>query len=105
MRQFESLKGVALKEALVELQKHPDYQALKEGMVEALLSQMRHHFGLIVPPQINPMQFPEARPEEQAMIDDLGALSEVELDSSPEAPQRSTPRSSQWQGGYRGSVQ
>jgi hypothetical protein len=105
MRQFESLKGVALKEALVELQKHPDYQSLKEGMVGALLSQMRHHFGLIVPPQLNPMQLPEAGPEEQPMIDDLGSLNEVELDSSPEAPQRSTPRSSQWHGGYRGSVQ
>ena len=105
MRQFESLKGVALKEALVELQKHPDYQALKEGMVEALLSQMRHHFGLIVPPQINSIQLPEARPEGQPMIDDLGALNEVELDTSHDAPERSTPRSSQWQGGYCGSEQ
>jgi hypothetical protein len=95
MRQFESLKGVALKEALAELQKHPDYQALKKGMVGALLSQMRHHFGLIVPPQVNPMQLSEAGPEEQPMIDGLGSLNEVELDSSSEAPLRSTPRSSQ----------
>jgi hypothetical protein len=105
MRQFETLKVVALKEALVDLQKHPDYQALKEGMVGALLSQMRHDFGLIAEPQIKPIQLPEAHPEAQPVIDDLGALNEVDLDSSPDAPQRSTPRSSQWNRGYSGPVQ